>query len=149
MWQSCSPANTGATSMFWEAGDHQHRCGIAVRGQEFSREGAVASIYWPTGSKGLVRLGQIAEGLLRRQGGCTGCALQGTCGTFMPLVQLYRKASASLALYCQHKEPTGGCPMNDTDEIEIIENVDDYADVAIDLGSRAIGGLRKGILRSC
>ncbi len=39
--------------------------------------------------------------------------------------------------------------MNDTDEIEIIENVDDYADVAIDLGSRAIGGLRKGILRSC
>jgi len=57
------------------------------------------------GSKGLVRLGQIADGLLRRQGGCTGCALQGTCGTCMPLVQLYRKASAPLALYCQHQEP--------------------------------------------
>jgi hypothetical protein len=43
--------------------------------------------------------------LLRRRGGCTGCALQGTCGTCMPLVQLYRKASAPLALYCQHKQP--------------------------------------------
>jgi MoaA/NifB/PqqE/SkfB family radical SAM enzyme len=57
------------------------------------------------GSQGLVGLGRIADDLLRRQGGCTGCGLQGTCGTCMPLVQLYRKASAPLALYCQHKEP--------------------------------------------
>ncbi len=57
------------------------------------------------GTGGLGRLGQIADSLLRRQGGCTGCELQGTCGTCMPLVQLYRKASASPAMYCQHKEP--------------------------------------------
>jgi uncharacterized Fe-S cluster-containing radical SAM superfamily protein len=57
------------------------------------------------GADGLARLGSIADGLLRRQGGCTGCTLQGTCGTCMPLVQLYRKARAPLATYCQHKEP--------------------------------------------
>jgi MoaA/NifB/PqqE/SkfB family radical SAM enzyme len=57
------------------------------------------------GSNGLARLGQIADGLLRRQGGCAGCTLQSTCGTCMPLVQLYRKSGAPLALYCQHKEP--------------------------------------------
>ncbi len=57
------------------------------------------------GAAGLVRLGGIADGLLLRQGGCTGCTLQATCGTCMPLVQLYRKAKAPLAAYCQHKEP--------------------------------------------
>jgi organic radical activating enzyme len=56
------------------------------------------------GTKGLARLGQIADHLLQRQGGCTGCMLQATCGTCMPLVQLYRKAGAPLAAYCQHKE---------------------------------------------
>lgn len=55
--------------------------------------------------EGLARLSSIADGLLDRQGGCTGCALQSTCGTCMPLVQLYRKARAPLAMYCQHKEP--------------------------------------------
>lgn len=57
------------------------------------------------GTEGLARLGQIADVLLRRQGGCTGCSMQSSCGTCMPLVQLYRKASAPLAAYCQHKEP--------------------------------------------
>lgn len=57
------------------------------------------------GTEGLARLGQIADRLLRRQAGCAGCTLQGTCGTCMPLVQLYRKARAPLAVYCQHKEP--------------------------------------------
>ncbi|WP_395110012.1 radical SAM protein [Actinomadura sp. SCN-SB] len=56
------------------------------------------------GAQGLARLGEIADGLLLRQGGCTGCTLQGTCGTCMPLVQLYRKAKAPLATYCQHRE---------------------------------------------
>jgi hypothetical protein len=56
------------------------------------------------GSQGLARLGKIADGLLPRQGGCAGCTLQGTCGTCMPLVQLYRKARAPLAAYCQHKQ---------------------------------------------
>lgn len=49
------------------------------------------------GTAGLARLGQIADGLLRRQGGCTDCTLQSSCGTCMPLVQLYRKARAPLA----------------------------------------------------
>ncbi len=54
------------------------------------------------GVEGLRRLGGIADNLLGRQGGCTGCTLQGTCGTCMPLVQLYRKANADLRTYCQH-----------------------------------------------
>ncbi|GAA4235884.1 hypothetical protein GCM10022254_44170 [Actinomadura meridiana] len=56
------------------------------------------------GVEGLRGLGAIADSLLLRQGGCTGCELQGTCGTCMPLVQLYRKAKAPLATYCQHRE---------------------------------------------
>ncbi len=56
------------------------------------------------GCEGLTRLGQIADNLLHRQGGCTDCALQGSCGTCMPLVQLYRKARAPLTTYCQHQE---------------------------------------------
>ncbi|MFI7679519.1 radical SAM protein [Actinophytocola sp. NPDC049390] len=54
------------------------------------------------GVDGLARLRSIADKLLLRQGGCTGCGLQGTCGTCMPLVTLYRKANAPLASYCQH-----------------------------------------------
>lgn len=56
------------------------------------------------GVTGLARLGEIADSLLLRQGGCTGCTLQGSCGTCMPLVQLYRKAKSPLANYCQHRE---------------------------------------------
>jgi hypothetical protein len=48
------------------------------------------------GIGGLRRLGGIANGLLTRQGGCAGCAVQGTCGTCMPLVQLYRQAKSPL-----------------------------------------------------
>jgi organic radical activating enzyme len=54
------------------------------------------------GVEGLRRLGGIADKLLLRQGGCTGCTLSGTCGTCMPLVTLYRKAKAPLSAYCQH-----------------------------------------------
>lgn len=57
------------------------------------------------GPNGLYRLAEIADGLLLRQGGCTGCQLQGACGTCMPLVQLYRKAQAPLEAYCQHRNP--------------------------------------------
>ncbi len=56
------------------------------------------------GAEGLSRLGGIADSLLLRQGGCSGCTLSGNCGTCMPLVQLYRKARAPLATYCQHRE---------------------------------------------
>jgi MoaA/NifB/PqqE/SkfB family radical SAM enzyme len=54
------------------------------------------------GVDGLARLGGIADGLLLRQGGCSGCTLSGSCGTCMPLVTLYRKAKAPLSAYCQH-----------------------------------------------
>ncbi|UBU12938.1 radical SAM protein [Nonomuraea gerenzanensis] len=57
------------------------------------------------GPEGMYRLGEIADSLLLRQGGCTGCTLQGSCGTCMPLVQLYRKANSPLANYCQHGHP--------------------------------------------
>jgi len=56
------------------------------------------------GVEGLRRLGGIADSLLGRQGGCTGCTLSGSCGTCMPLATLYRKAKAPLASYCQHTE---------------------------------------------
>jgi MoaA/NifB/PqqE/SkfB family radical SAM enzyme len=57
------------------------------------------------GVDGLARLGGIADRLLLRQGGCTGCSLSGTCGTCMPLATLYRNASAPLNTYCQHGMP--------------------------------------------
>jgi hypothetical protein len=54
------------------------------------------------GVEGLNRLDTIADSLPLRQGGCTGCALSGTCDTCMPLVALYRKAEAPLSAYCRH-----------------------------------------------
>lgn len=54
------------------------------------------------GVDGLRRLDAIADSLLLRQGGCTGCTLSSVCGTCMPLVTLYRKAKAPLSAYCQH-----------------------------------------------
>ncbi|MEV0413973.1 radical SAM protein [Streptomyces sp. NPDC050448] len=54
------------------------------------------------GVAGLSRLGGIADQALQRQGGCTGCSLQKSCTTCMPLVKLYRKAGSSLDRYCQH-----------------------------------------------
>jgi hypothetical protein len=56
------------------------------------------------GTEGLHRLGGIADQLLRRQGGCTGCTLSATCGTCMPLAAKYRQAKAPLNRYCQHTE---------------------------------------------
>jgi len=54
------------------------------------------------GVEGMHRLGEIADQLLHRQGGCTGCALSAACGTCMPLAALYRQAKAPLNRYCQH-----------------------------------------------
>ena len=56
------------------------------------------------GPEGLHRLGGIADQLLRRQGGCTGCTLSAMCGTCMPLAAKYRQAQAPLNRYCQHTE---------------------------------------------
>ena len=54
------------------------------------------------GADGLRRLAAAADALLTRHGGCTGCALQKTCGTCMPLASLYRRAKAPLEVFCQH-----------------------------------------------
>jgi molybdenum cofactor biosynthesis enzyme MoaA len=54
------------------------------------------------GTAGLARLVEFADAQLTRHGGCTGCGLQKTCSTCMPLVTLYRQAQAPLERYCQH-----------------------------------------------
>ncbi|HEY0933254.1 MAG TPA: radical SAM protein [Trebonia sp.] len=54
------------------------------------------------GADGLRRLAAAADSLLTRHGGCTGCGLQKTCGTCMPLASLYRQAKAPLEVFCQH-----------------------------------------------
>jgi MoaA/NifB/PqqE/SkfB family radical SAM enzyme len=62
------------------------------------------------GLDGLARLGAIADRLLLRQGGCSGCGLSANCGTCMPLAKLYRQANAPLETFCQHgqrKEVSG------------------------------------------
>src|ERR1039457_1006592 len=56
------------------------------------------------GPEGLHRLGGIADQLLRRQGGCTGCTLSAMCGSCMRLAAKYRQAKAPLNRYCQHTE---------------------------------------------
>ena len=54
------------------------------------------------GVSGLSRLAETADRLVTRHGGCSGCTLQKTCGTCMPLASLYRQAKAPLDTYCQH-----------------------------------------------
>lgn len=60
------------------------------------------------GVEGLRKLAVIGDRLTTRHGGCTGCTLQKTCGTCMPLANLYRQAKAPLETYCQH----GGGPLS-------------------------------------
>lgn len=54
------------------------------------------------GTGGLARLVEFADKQLTRHGGCSGCGLQKTCGTCMPLATLYREAQAPLSVFCQH-----------------------------------------------
>ncbi|WP_432850690.1 radical SAM protein [Amycolatopsis sp. CA-161197] len=54
------------------------------------------------GIGGLTNLAGIAEKLHTRTGGCSGCALSGTCWVCRPLAKLYQQAKAPLASYCQH-----------------------------------------------
>jgi hypothetical protein len=56
------------------------------------------------GVEGLHRLGTIADSLMLRTGGCSGCQLSGTCWTCRPLAKLYQEAKAPLNTYCQHAE---------------------------------------------
>jgi MoaA/NifB/PqqE/SkfB family radical SAM enzyme len=56
------------------------------------------------GANGLRTLGGIADNLMLRTGGCSGCAISGTCWTCRPLAKLYQEANAPLDSYCQHGE---------------------------------------------
>lgn len=54
------------------------------------------------GVEGLTKLGAIADSLMLRTGGCSGCALSGSCMVCRPLAKLYQEAKAPLRMYCQH-----------------------------------------------
>jgi MoaA/NifB/PqqE/SkfB family radical SAM enzyme len=54
------------------------------------------------GLTALPRLGNIAESLQLRTGGCSGCTKVGTCRTCRPLAKLYQEAGDNRSLYCQH-----------------------------------------------
>ncbi|MFE9409857.1 radical SAM protein [Streptomyces sp. NPDC006704] len=54
------------------------------------------------GIGGLARLGAIADRLMLRTGGCSGCQLSGTCTVCRPLAKHYQEAKAPLGSYCQH-----------------------------------------------
>lgn len=56
------------------------------------------------GVEGLARLRGVADSLMLRTGGCTGCQLSGTCRVCRPLAKLYQEAKAPLNRYCQHAE---------------------------------------------
>ncbi len=54
------------------------------------------------GLPALARLGRIADNLMLRTGGCSGCQLAGTCQVCRPLAKQFQEAKAPLAYYCQH-----------------------------------------------
>jgi len=54
------------------------------------------------GLDGLRRLGGIADQLMLRTGGCSGCQLAGTCRVCRPLAKRFQEAKAPLGYYCQH-----------------------------------------------
>ncbi|GAA1392085.1 hypothetical protein GCM10009639_22930 [Kitasatospora putterlickiae] len=54
------------------------------------------------GAQGLSRLGVIADGLMLRTGGCSGCRLSANCSVCRPLAKRYQEAKAPLRNYCQH-----------------------------------------------
>lgn len=57
------------------------------------------------GVEGLSRLGGIADSLMLRTGGCSGCQLSGSCRVCRPLAKLFQAAKAPLINYCQHGQP--------------------------------------------
>ncbi|MEV7355316.1 radical SAM protein [Kitasatospora sp. NPDC091276] len=54
------------------------------------------------GVQGLARLGGIADRLMLRTGGCSGCQLSADCSVCRPLAKRYQEAKAPLNTYCQH-----------------------------------------------
>lgn len=56
------------------------------------------------GAVSLTRLGDVADALMLRTGGCSGCQLSEQCSVCRPLAKLYQEAKAPLDRYCQHAE---------------------------------------------
>jgi uncharacterized Fe-S cluster-containing radical SAM superfamily protein len=56
------------------------------------------------GVEGLALLGGVADSLMLRTGGCSGCQLSGTCRVCRPLAKVYQEAKAPLNRYCQHAQ---------------------------------------------
>ncbi|MFH8343778.1 radical SAM protein [Streptomyces sp. NPDC018045] len=54
------------------------------------------------GLDGLARLGAVADRLMLRTGGCSGCTLAGQCVVCRPLAKHYQEAGAQKETYCQH-----------------------------------------------
>ncbi|RBM07320.1 radical SAM protein [Streptomyces sp. PT12] len=57
------------------------------------------------GIKGLRRLPGVADKLMLRTGGCSGCQLSGSCLVCRPLAKQFQEAKAPLHNYCQHGQP--------------------------------------------
>ncbi|MGK5533488.1 radical SAM protein [Streptomyces sp. URMC 129] len=57
------------------------------------------------GIEGLRRLPGVADKLMLRTGGCTGCQLSGSCLVCRPLAKQFQEAKAPLRNYCQHGQP--------------------------------------------
>lgn len=56
------------------------------------------------GVEGLARLGGIADSLMLRTGGCSGCTLSGSCRVCRPMAKVFQEAKAPLKNYCQHEK---------------------------------------------
>lgn len=54
------------------------------------------------GLEGLRRLPGVADKLMLRTGGCSGCQLSGSCLVCRPLAKQFQEARAPLQNYCQH-----------------------------------------------
>ncbi|MFJ6486708.1 MULTISPECIES: hypothetical protein [unclassified Streptomyces] len=57
------------------------------------------------GVEGLARLGAIADSLMLRTGGCSGCTFSGSCRVCRPMSRIFQEAKAPLVNYCQHGQP--------------------------------------------
>jgi hypothetical protein len=54
------------------------------------------------GVEGLGRLGGIADSLMLRTAGCTGCQFSDACRVCRPMAKVFQEAKAPLQNYCRH-----------------------------------------------
>lgn len=70
------------------------------------------------GITGLSQLPTIADSTLHRSGECADCLHHDTCGTCMPMAELYRAAKAPLSIYCQRCEESQAVMVKDDKGLE-------------------------------